>query len=300
MTVSTVIVSVRELRLRDAACVALTLLLLMAGPATSNPLSLGVADQFGILGLANGGVTIDGATLIIGNAGYSSGVFSGTNQNVANFVGTAYVSSGAVFAFTPATYAPTGGIIVGGTADTLLNQANIDAVNASMEAAGLPPTVVIPGTLSTDLSLIGISGTNVISLDTVNYSSNVLTLTGNAHDRFVFNVTDGFVWSGSQIVLNGITPNQVLFNFPNASSINISDPSTVFLGTILGPTSAIVYKDPATLFAGAIIGHDLNLSGGVNLTKDAFQPQPIPEAATASAVFAVVIPSLAARFRRRR
>ena len=54
---------------------------------------LGAASQFALLALNNGNMTINSATSITGNVGYSNGVTSTTNQKVSTFNGTAYLDS---------------------------------------------------------------------------------------------------------------------------------------------------------------------------------------------------------------
>src|SRR6185503_445428 len=124
----------------------------------ADPVNLGAAGYFAILGLADhnctgcqdASITINSATTINGNVGYGAGTTSGTNQKVGTFNGTALVSSTAAFTDTSATFQPTGGILTGSavpgiggfpTVDALLNQANADALAASTAAAALPTTL---------------------------------------------------------------------------------------------------------------------------------------------------------------
>ena len=150
---------------------------------------LGAASQFALLALNNGNMTINSATSITGNVGYSNGVTSTTNQKVSTFNGTAYVDSGATFSDTPATFAPTGGIIVGGVADTLLDQANADAASAaayfSTLTSSVGPTTAL-GAVASNLNLTATGNINVYTLDSLSFNSNTLTLNGDSNDLFLF------------------------------------------------------------------------------------------------------------------
>lgn len=255
---------------------ALLLMLGATGHAHASTLaSLGAADQFGILGLENGTVIINSATSIVGDVGYSAGVVSTTNQKVDLFDGTAYVSSTANFSYTAATFVPTGGIQTGPAVDQLLAQANADALAAAAHFASLAATHSL-GALgdNDDRTVTSVGDVNVVSLTSLNYKSDTLTLVGRpGHDDiFIFNVAGNFNFSQSTIELHDVLAYNVIFNFLNPASISINKDSSVFNGVILAPTGSVDYHNPAT-FDGAIIAKDINLHSDFNLTHTVI-PEP--------------------------
>ncbi len=239
-------------------------------------INLGQAANFVVLGLENGTVIINSATSITGDVGYSDGVVSNTNQKVDSFVGTAYVHSGATFNHTMATYDPSGGIQTGpGVVDDLLDQANADALAASAAAAALgPPTHVLGELGDNDNVVVNSVGTmNIVSLTSLDYKEDVFEISGGPNDFFFINVSGNFEMDNSQIVLSGVAPSHVLWNFPNASTIDINKEGNVFRGTILAPVGSVEYHNPAT-FEGAIIAKDIDLHSDFNITHVGFVPEP--------------------------
>jgi hypothetical protein len=290
---------------------ALAALTLAVMPASAHAaITLGAAGNFTILGLANqtcagcqtASVTINSATSIVGNVGYSAGEVSHTNQKVDLFTGTAFVSGTADFLSTPATFQPSGGVKVGAanpgiapfaTVDGLLAQANIDALAASSAAGALAPTVAPLGALTTDLTINSTGAVNVISLSSLSYNSNTLTLDSRAgqDDYFIFNISGAgdHVFDFFQSVVSfggtGTTADHVLFNFTGGSysaltGINLSKAENVFNGTILAPFGDIEYHNPAT-FNGALIGYQIYVHSDFNINQVPFTPTGgIPEPAT--------------------
>jgi hypothetical protein len=228
---------------------------------------LGSANTFALLALNNGSMIINSSTSITGDVGYSAGVTSTTNQKVSSFTGTAYVSSSATFLDTPATFQPSGGIVMG--ADALLNAANTSVAAAAACYAALGPGTSL-GNVTGSLTLNSTGPVNVYSIGSVNVNSATITLNGASTDLFLFIVQGSFDWSQSQIVLNGVSPNQIVWYFPNASDITVNKSSTVFAGTILAPTGTVIYHNPAQ-FTGAIIAESIDVHSMFNIYK----PQPI-------------------------
>ena len=98
----------------------------------------------------------------------------------------------------------------------------------------------------------------VVGISSLNVVKEAITIVGNANaaTTVVFNVGSGdFVWNGATIVLSGgITPAQILWNFPTTTGleITISTPAASFAGTILSPYRG-VSLDKSTM-DGAILG----------------------------------------------
>ena len=265
----------------DSLRVALLLLLSVGTTLAANcsndvTTQLGLANSFALLALNNGSMIINSSTSITGDVGYSANVTSHTNQKVNSFTGTAYVSSTASFSYTPATFQPSSGIIFGpGAADVLLDTAQTDVANAATCYAGLGPGTLL-GNLTTSRVIWGGSGTNVYTLASLNLNGQTLTLNGSATDLFLFIVQGSFDWSQSQMILNGVSPNQIVFYFPNASDVTINKSSTIFFGTILGPTASVEYHNPAQ-FVGAIIAKDIDVHSNFNIFKPVVTPVPLPQ-----------------------
>jgi hypothetical protein len=254
--------------------VALSVLLTaVAAAACSNDVQtqLGSANTFALLALNNGSMIINSATSITGAVGYSAYVTSTTNQKVSSFNGTAYVASTATFIYMPATFQPTGGIITG--ADALLSAANVSVADAASCYAALGTGTSL-GNVTTSSVLNSGGAVNVYSIASLNLNGQTLTLNGASTDLFLFIVQGSFDWSQSQITLNGVSPNQVVWYFPNASDVTINKATTVFAGTILGPTASVTYHNPAT-FTGAIIANSIDVHSSFNITKPTPQIGPM-------------------------
>lgn len=227
---------------------------------------------FGLLGLQNGTFTINSGRNLIANVGYSKGVTSNTNQKIDNFTGTSYVHSQvSSFVYAAATYQPTGGIIRNtSAADSILDQANQNAISASALYASFTPNVVM-GNVTTNQTITGVAMNTVVRMASMNYNSNVLNLVGTVggDDGFIINVTGNFDFSQSEIRLTNIRPERVIFNFPNASAITINKASNIFNGTVLAPIGSVIYHNPA-VFNGAIIAKNIAVHSDFNLTQKSF------------------------------
>ena len=228
--------------------------------------------SYGLLGLNGGTFTINSSTNLIADVGYSSGVTSNTNQKINNFTGTAYVHSQVTsFIYTAATYQPTGGIVRNNaTADANLDAANANAITVSANYAGLTPNFTY-GAINSNLTINSAAHNTVVQMSSLNYNSMVLTLNGTAgsDDGFIINVTGSFDFSQSQIQLNNVRAERVIFNFPNPSAITVNKASNVFRGTILAPTGSVIYHNPAS-FEGSIIALNIAVHSDFNLTQRSY------------------------------
>ena len=92
-----------------------------------------------------------------------------------------------------------------------------------------------------------------------------------------FRVTgSNFSWAQSQTILNGVSADQVVFYFVNATTspaIDVNKSSTDFSGTIFAPTSSVIYHNPAT-FTGRIIAENIDVHSDFNITTP---PSAVPE-----------------------
>ncbi len=244
-------------------------------PSTS---CIGEAANYVLLGLQGGTVSINSATNVIGNVGYSAGVTSTTNQKVGDgglFNGTVYVHSNvAQFQYTDKNFLPSGGIVQNNAAQSArLDQANASAVAASASFAAFTPNIVFGALGDNDSRTINRVGkVTVVQIGSLNYNEDQLTLVGQPgqNDAFIINVLGNFEFSGSSIILQNVSPNMVVFNFPNASTVKLNKSTNIFNGTILAPTGSVEYHNPA-IFNGGIIAKNITVHSDFNITSKPLQ-----------------------------
>jgi choice-of-anchor A domain-containing protein len=143
---------------------------------------------------------------------------------------------------------------------TNLTQAVLDARAAATSAAGLVANgsvagnKILNGTGTINLS----AGENVINLTDVSMTNGTVLLNGGVNDTVIFRVSGEFSVGNSSIrVTGGLTPNHVLWYFPNSSTIK--SPNGAWDGTILALSSSVSFDNtPSGLGAnrGAIIAAD--------------------------------------------
>jgi choice-of-anchor A domain-containing protein/MYXO-CTERM domain-containing protein len=183
--------------------------------------------------------------------------------------GTTYNWSGSGGPYSGPMYYQTGGNVppvnsLGGSPKptaiaTDLTQAVLDARAAAASAAGLTANLTIPGNQITgNGSVTGNGGENVIDLTQVNMSNGAFTINGTANDTFIFRVSGQFNVGNSTIrVTGGVTPEHVLWYFPNTSTIK--SPNGAWDGTILALNSPIQFDNTPNglgFVHGAIIASD--------------------------------------------
>ncbi|MBX6311753.1 MAG: hypothetical protein IRY99_02345 [Isosphaeraceae bacterium] len=251
----------------------------LAGPSASlaGPLSLGQAADYGLFGIAPAIVQInnDGQPV---NSDLALG--PGTS-------GTLFASTlnGSVFRDPAASFsAPFG--TVNGTITTLsLAPAVADATSAAQAAAALPPTTHLGDFIlnSGSVTLPGSGGTNVYAVNnfTMNsLSSSTLLLRGGSQDQFVFNVTGQFLILGfnNRIVLDGISPGQVLFNFlGTGTNVVINGQGNAVAGTFLGLNRGVQIVGSNTVVGGLVFGGPgFQLTGNNHFDAVAFGVVPEP------------------------
>src|SRR5207249_9628395 len=144
--------------------------------------------------------------------------------------------------------------VTGSTTVMDLTQADADARAASMDAAGMTPTQTF-GNINGSTTFTGNGSLNVISIQSVNLVKQTLTISGNASEIFIFNVSGDFIFNGSQMVLSGgVTANHILWNFPTAGSdIQFFKPVAVAFGTFLAPLRGYI-QDHGQLNGAVIAG----------------------------------------------
>lgn len=278
-----------RLQKKVLGCLPMVIMALMgfAGLAQATPIPvLGTTADFALLALNNGSLSINSATSIVGNVGYSMNVAVPSAQKVDSFIGTAYVYSGATTTnFSSevklATFAPSGGILYGpGAVDALLDQANADAafLKAILDGYSWAGATNISG--SGSKALTGSGGVNLFDLTSGwAFNGNTLTLNGTAADWFIFRSTfSSNDWAKSQTALNGVDVNRVLFYFTadtnlGVFNIDVTKAETVFKGTIFSPLGGVLYHNPAD-FQGRIIAESISVHSNFNISNP---PTQVPE-----------------------
>jgi choice-of-anchor A domain-containing protein len=167
-----------------------------------------------------------------------------------------------------------------------LAQAISEAVLLAGSLSSLTPTQVLPGISvgNNQSRSIGttVAGLNVIQIPTITSGSRfTLTIKGAPGDTVVVNLGSLVLGQQATVNLNGLQPNQVIFNIAGALTIDINPQS--ISGTFLAPASACAIDQNLT-FAGALYcGGNITFGNNLTYTNDPFDPgpflpAPVPEA----------------------
>jgi choice-of-anchor A domain-containing protein len=126
--------------------------------------------------------------------------------------------SATLYADTSATVQIDGGsALAGGILTQSMSALQAAAIALSNSASTLTPTQTFSQITST-LTITGNGGQNVIRVSgNFHLSGAQLTLSGGPSDTFIINAPGGMqLDGGAKIILMGISPSQVLFNFPGS------------------------------------------------------------------------------------
>jgi len=196
-------------------------LLTQLGPAGS--------QNFSILGLQGSKIQLSSGPLKVnGNVGI------GVNGLIHLSGGS--TQPGTLYADPSATVQIDGGSSFGGG---VVNEPFTAIQNAALalaaQAAALPATQTFTQ-IQNATTILGNGGQNVIAVTgTFHLSGAKLTISGGANDTFIINVYQGLQMDGgASIVLSGVSPTQVLFNFIGTQQFQTSgnaDTAGIFLGT---------------------------------------------------------------------
>ncbi len=229
-------------------------LTLAASPAFAAFIGLGQAGNYALFDVSNSQWAMNNSVI--------TGPMAGGPGTTYNWSGSGGPYSGPVYYQTGGNVPPVNNL--GGTPKptaiaTNLSQAVLDARAAAASAAGLAANVLIPGNQITGSgSVTGNGGENVIDLTQVNMTNGAFTINGTANDTFIFRVSGNFNVGNSSIrVAGGVTPEHVLWYFPNTSTIK--SPNGAWDGTILALSSPVQFDNtPSGLGPnrGAIIASD--------------------------------------------
>src|ERR1017187_6785291 len=211
---------------------------------------LGPAGNFSVLGLY---IDLDGNLQIGGNVGI------GTNGKIDvadhdQFPGTLFADPTANISF-----GYHSGFTGGVTTESFTAIQNAVMAEAAF-VASLTPTQTF-SQITSAITITGNGGQNVIQVNgPVNLSNgHNLTISGGPNDTFFFNISGGFFLNGANVVLNGVTANQVMFFFPGSGDpIQVSNGNTngIFLAlqrtiTIQGGTHVSEFISGAEIELGA-------------------------------------------------
>ena len=220
--------------------------------------AFGPAGAFGILGLQGSTIQLSSGPLQV-----NANVGIGANGNI-HLSGGATLQS-ILYADNSATVQIDGGSAFhGGVIRTSFAAIQAAAIAEATSAASLPATQTY-GNVTNALNIIGNGGQNVIDINGQLHLSggNQLTISGGANDTFIINITQGFqLDGGANVVLSGVSPNQVLFNFIGNQQVQTSGKANT-AGIFLAPNANIQIN-------GGI--HNSEFISGGNLS---FQSNPV-------------------------
>jgi hypothetical protein len=265
------------LDLRYAAMVVAAFVALMVGApdASAAPITLGVADAYGVLLGTSDTLKLAGGFNIAGNVGLG-------NSDTLNKTGSNAIS-GTEYRDSSLTTSGTGSVSVSGGVITQSMTAAISAAaSAATNAAALTGTaglvdqngsISLSGSSVTIKALTNLSE-NVLNISSLSLANSTLTFDDNGFTgaKFIINVTGGFTitstgtgGTGSKSVIqgiNGATAADILFNVEGSSgTISITgNSSNQIIGTILAPSRSVTVGGGGTL-TGAIIAGVNNISG---------------------------------------
>jgi hypothetical protein len=274
------------------------LLGLLSTVARGQLISIGAAGDFAGLELGTSTFTISkNSTVVNGNIGVApDGTLNFSGGAVAN--GTIYAGTGATLDISGGSGA-TGGIV---QPSSLVTQAISDAATAASFYGGLTPTQTLSslgaGTITGNGGLQVFDVTGSLSL-----SNATLTLSGGASDTFVFDIHGGNSLlqgqgPGSNIVLDGISPDQVLFNLIGSGTQLTTNKGSDTEGIFLAENGAIDIQG-GTHDSDFIAGTGLTFESGVTITQPGALT-PVPELGTwPTAIFSLALMGLMVRLCRK-
>jgi hypothetical protein len=234
-------------------------------------------------------IHMNGPGTTVGNVGISAGTLSLDSSNPVGIQGNVYLATGVTI--------DSGSRLVSGTVFTdqnsLLTSAFNSAVSASSAFASLAPTnttitsITGPETIS---SAPGSNVRNVLDLSTINLGQDqVLTLSGNASDQFILNLSGELRLNAGKILLSGgLTPQDVVINLGSGSSVSTShglNDESVITGILLGtsPNSSLQFSP------GLVNGEVITDATHVQFASGASVVSPVPEGNSLGLVAAVGI-----------
>ena len=103
-------------------------------------------------------------------------------------------------------------------------------------------------------------------------SGDVLRIRGEADDWVVINVTGNCTFDNGRILLYGVQPSRVIFNFPQAgNTIAVSGSDAAIEGTFLAPERAVTFSDSGKWRGAIISGTSVTLNPSSVLIAAGFE-----------------------------
>jgi hypothetical protein len=296
-----------QMQLKAALVAAASCFLMIAAGragATSTPITLGAATNYGVFTGVGETTTINGGFKLTGNLGLATGYvvkISGTNSQTGT---TYYDGSG-----TGGSWTDTGTYTSAGSVNQSMSQPLADAIAASNNAAALSATSGLTdqgGSITSSVTINALTNLseNVLDLTSVNLTNGTITFNDNGETgaKYIVNVTGAFNLSGTTIqVSGGASAADIIFNIEGTGqSVQITGGTT--LGTLLVPNSNVTVGGGGTLTGELIAGVNnagksytlTEQSTGYNITSFAYVPRAnVPEPSSA-ALFGAGIAGLAA------
>ena len=263
--------------------VSIVALSLFSVPAHAKFVGLGEAGEYALFDVSNSGWSMNNSVIL---------------GPMAAGPGTTFNWSGGSGPYSGPIYYPTGGVVppvnkLGGTPKptaiaTDLTQAVLDARTAAASAAGLTANLTVPGNQITNttgtITGLGHGAENVVDLTQVNMTNGHVLIGGHSDEWFIFRVSGNFSVGNSTIrVTGGLTPDHVLWYFPNTSTIK--SPNGAWDGTILALNSGVSFDntpDDLGPVNGAIIaaddmnnakGWEFKIVSGFDLNYSPYEPE---------------------------
>ncbi|GEM_PF-3278744 len=217
--------------------------------------NLGPAGSYAVFAGADAKFSLNGPSAVAGN------IAIGANGQI-NWAGPATVA-GTAFEDVGVGGPNSGVVPAGGFVHADLTSAALAAINASANAAALPPTTSVAGntivstnasqSLTVNSNVPG--GPTVLSLQDVILNSGDLTFNGGPNDTFIVNVSGQFsINDGASIqTAGGVTPAHILFNITGpGSDVSVAGSTASSIsGTLLAPSRNVSFHDKT--LNGAII-----------------------------------------------
>ncbi len=262
--------------------------------ATTTPVTLGTASNYGILVGSGDTLTLTGGFNEAGNIGI--GKNSTVNLTGNNAIsGNAYEDSGITTNYTSGNTTVSGSIVT-----QSMTTAIADANTASNAAAAMTANLSVSGgkinlsSSSITIKALTNLSENVLNISSLSLTNSTLTFDDNGYTgaKFIINVTGAFSIGSSGALkslikgINGASEDDIIFNIEGTgSTVSITGNSTnQVIGTILAPNRSVTLGGGGSLTGAIIAGVNnagtnytvQNTSGGYNITGLGFTPRTPP------------------------
>lgn len=233
---------------------------------------LGAAAGYAVLGLSGSTDQLSSGGLVInGNIGVGSGATAAISSGVVN---------GSFFENSTGEVTQSGGETVPVIVQSLTaaQQAAINLANFAANAANNPTQTFT--SITSPMTITGNGGENVIDVtgsQGIHLSGGALTISGGPHDFFIIDVSgsSGMQLSGNtNIVLQGVAANQVLWYFPgSANNIVQTSGDSNSEGIFLAPNGGIQING-GTHDSEFIAGGSISFQSNPKVTPPPVIPEP--------------------------